>query len=558
MRNRLIVAHIALCAAVLLSGPLSAQFIGYTSPQTITQKVFSGQTTAAVSPNSSTTPCTPTDGNPCAITNIGQSVHSIQYTTGGTVTQILIRVLGSYDGVTAYQISEDATIIGSGMAVAFGYYPFVSVQIVTLTGTSPTVTINYTGTTTPNSPYGQQLYTLSWRHLSNFIDATVNQTPTSNSNSTIGGLLVVKFGTATCATSTIAVTYGTPAGGSNSLLASTTLAANTKPQFFCLPTVPASSATFSYTAGGCNAGAKLSMALGVYNAVQMIGGSSYAANNLAAPQIAKVDSSGSQYVSVVAPAAGVDVNIKDVAGTATVTGGVAGSLGVGGLVGNGLAPTGNPIDLAWDATVVRRIRTDTLGILLTQGTTADGSILSSQNGFLIEGSDGTRGRNVKVLSSGELSVNNALVAGTVTSTGNGVTGAGVQRTVAANDDPCQSSGVAKSSVPINITSAATTALVAVSGSTTVYVCGFSFTISEVVTTANTIQFEQGTGAACVGAPTALTGLYGAGGVTAGDPVPINAGGGSTVFKTAASNGLCAVTAIGASGSFQGVLTYVQQ
>jgi len=123
-------------------------------------------------------------------------------------------------------------------------------------------------------------------------------------------------------------------------------------------------------------------------------------------------------------------------------------------------------------------------------------------------------------------------------------------------DPCSYAN--KLSKPINITSAATTSLVAVSGATTVYVCGFSVTISQVVTTPNTILFEYGTGAACT-SPTALTGIYGGGGVTAAAPITVSYGtGGSTIFASAASNGICALTAIGASGSFQGVLTYVQQ
>jgi|SRR6267142_1704589 len=124
-------------------------------------------------------------------------------------------------------------------------------------------------------------------------------------------------------------------------------------------------------------------------------------------------------------------------------------------------------------------------------------------------------------------------------------------------DPCQSSAVAKSSAIINISTATTTALVAVSGSTVVYVCGFSLTISQVITTANTLKFIQGTGATCSGAPADLTGLYGAGGVTAAAPIVV-VGLGGTIFKTGAGGGLCAVTAIGASGSFQGVVTYVQQ
>ncbi len=129
---------------------------------------------------------------------------------------------------------------------------------------------------------------------------------------------------------------------------------------------------------------------------------------------------------------------------------------------------------------------------------------------------------------------------------------------AITNDPC--SYAAKSSVKIAITSATTTAMVAVSGTTTVYVCGYDFTISEVVTTANTLKFESGTGSACASPVADLTGLYGAGGVTAAAPIHVaSAGNGSsTVFNGGASNGVCAVTAIGATAFFEGVLTYVQQ
>ena len=124
-------------------------------------------------------------------------------------------------------------------------------------------------------------------------------------------------------------------------------------------------------------------------------------------------------------------------------------------------------------------------------------------------------------------------------------------------DPCQSPNIAKSSAVVNITTAGTTSLVPVSGSTVFYVCGISLTISQVATTANTVLFEYGTGAACTG-PVPLTGNYSAGGITAGAPIVVNASNGGTIFKSAASNGVCALTTIGASGSFQGVLTYVQQ
>ncbi len=125
------------------------------------------------------------------------------------------------------------------------------------------------------------------------------------------------------------------------------------------------------------------------------------------------------------------------------------------------------------------------------------------------------------------------------------------------NDPCASG--TRLSVPINLTAAAgTTSLVAVSGSTVVYVCGVAFTIAPSATTADSILFEYGTGAACTG-PVALTGTFGSGDVTTSAPlVVVNYGGGlNTVFKSAASNGVCALTA-GGTINIQGVLTYVQQ
>jgi hypothetical protein len=127
-------------------------------------------------------------------------------------------------------------------------------------------------------------------------------------------------------------------------------------------------------------------------------------------------------------------------------------------------------------------------------------------------------------------------------------------------DPCQTPSVLKSSAAINITTGTTTQLVAPVAGQIVYVCSYDFTISEVVTTANTLQFITGSGGTCGSAPTATnTGLYGAGGVTAGIPIHVQSSSGSGyVFKSGTAAGLCAVTAIGATGSFQGIVTFVQQ
>lgn len=128
--------------------------------------------------------------------------------------------------------------------------------------------------------------------------------------------------------------------------------------------------------------------------------------------------------------------------------------------------------------------------------------------------------------------------------------------VVSTSDPCTSA--AKSSAPIAVATATTTSLVAVSGSTTVYVCGFAMTIAPSAVSAATALLEYGTGATCT-SPTALTGTFGNGDLTSAAGVaPILYGNGSaTVTKGAASAGICILTA-GNAVSVQGVLTYVQQ
>lgn len=120
-------------------------------------------------------------------------------------------------------------------------------------------------------------------------------------------------------------------------------------------------------------------------------------------------------------------------------------------------------------------------------------------------------------------------------------------------NPCNSSAV-RSSATITMSTATTTELVPLVAGQTIYVCEAAMTISQVVTTANTIKFVYGTGSACATGTTNLTGAFGTGGITAGIPITVNTGG----FKTIASNALCATTTIGATGFFHGVVSYIQQ
>lgn len=124
-------------------------------------------------------------------------------------------------------------------------------------------------------------------------------------------------------------------------------------------------------------------------------------------------------------------------------------------------------------------------------------------------------------------------------------------------DPCQASGVPKSHAFATITTATTTALVAVSGATQVFVCEVDFGITG-TTTAGTILFEQGTGVACAASPVSLTATYTDAGASITDIFFSIGKGSATTFKTAASNGLCAVTTVGTAPSIPVDVTFVQQ
>lgn len=124
-------------------------------------------------------------------------------------------------------------------------------------------------------------------------------------------------------------------------------------------------------------------------------------------------------------------------------------------------------------------------------------------------------------------------------------------------DPCMSSSIAKTTVPINITTATTTSLVAASGSTTVTVCGISATIAPSGTTADTVLFEYGTGAACVTVQIPVTGTFGNGDLTTTTGVTHIVIGeiGSTIAGPGTA--FCAVTA-GTTVNVQGTITFVQR
>ncbi len=120
-------------------------------------------------------------------------------------------------------------------------------------------------------------------------------------------------------------------------------------------------------------------------------------------------------------------------------------------------------------------------------------------------------------------------------------------------DPCGAPFVKTTSIPIAITSATTTALIAGSSGKSIYVCGVNFLESGTSTAG--IQFENSNATPCANV-TAVTGVMGA----AIASTAINVKTDSlirTQFKATGVGGLCAVSS-GAAVNVSGWLIYTQQ
>lgn len=112
-------------------------------------------------------------------------------------------------------------------------------------------------------------------------------------------------------------------------------------------------------------------------------------------------------------------------------------------------------------------------------------------------------------------------------------------------DPCFNSP--KSTVSIAISTATTTSLVAAAAGKSVYVCGFTASVGATTT----LQFETGTGAACVTTQVALTGV-----IAPSTGAVLSLSGEGTKLTAPAGQPLCGVST--GTGGINGVLTYTQQ
>jgi len=424
-----------LVALALFACPAHGQFIGYQSPQTVIQKVFSAQTTAAASPAFAPTPpsltvCTPTPGSPCGVQNLGQSIHAVNYTVSSPCVGAFgldLRLEASNDGVSWFAISEDAVdqpngaLQGStfsGGITAIGAYAAFRVNLVKLSCGSgtPAVTAFYSGTSTSTpTPAGLFIQALPYRKL-----------------------LVENVDTTTASTSlTVPLATGNASGN-----------------IYVQCQVPATGAPVACPSGG---------GISVTAAIADSG-------NIAVALVSPVIAATSSLQTFVIP--------PFLTNRLSIT----------------VNPTGGPSGTNWT--------------MYYQASSQPGS---------------------------------------------GTTGTAAPQVQTTGADPCQSTSVIKAIAFANITTATTTSLVGVNGTKAIYVCQIVAQLNS--STASTVLFEYGTGAAC-SSPIVLTATY-TNSTLVSEVVTIG-GGASAIMSTPGAEGLCAVTTVGTSPTIPVTVSYVQQ
>jgi len=138
---------VALATLLLLGGifapPASAQFLGYTSPQTATATLFATPTTCTGSAQTSVVP------------NIGQTVHQITFFNNTGISQAAVKLQGSNDGVNYFDISDTlqpGNTTFQTLTVSGAYYPVVRASV--SCNAAGTFGLTYAGTSVPVGTLG--------------------------------------------------------------------------------------------------------------------------------------------------------------------------------------------------------------------------------------------------------------------------------------------------------------------------------------------------------------------------------------------------------------------
>jgi hypothetical protein len=246
-RALLIVALYAICAL-----RCEAQFIGYVSPQTVQTTLASAVSCTGGAQNFTT-------GVTAGFNNIGQTVHTISITTGGSTPQFLKAAIFGIDNAgNVYQISDSlrlAAFQSNAQLYARGYYPQIRVAVTCSTGT--TFTLSYSGSSSDTSVIlgSAQLGQLA-KSVANQIPANANytdnliQTPFGN---LAGVIQVALTGASLPAGSTIQITCTSQSSSwtADTIALGTNVAAPV--QNYPIPPANCPLASVTYNSGGASA-----------------------------------------------------------------------------------------------------------------------------------------------------------------------------------------------------------------------------------------------------------------------------------------------------------------
>jgi hypothetical protein len=235
-------------ACAILAPGARAQFIGYTSPQTVQQ---------TLAPD--TTFCTGSPQN-YPVQNLGQTQHSVTLTVTSPAQKLNFQILGTDGAGNTFPISPNGVtpqiIMGASAVISgYGYFPKVVVTI-TCSPNTASYGLQYAGSAIAppplNSAYMQsQIDQLIFNGLPGSANQNFNNlfTPFGNSS----GYILAQFVTSSVANSLITVTCASFSGATLGAY-SYTMQNELSVQLFTVPPGPCVTYDIGYTSGGGGAG----------------------------------------------------------------------------------------------------------------------------------------------------------------------------------------------------------------------------------------------------------------------------------------------------------------
>lgn len=237
--KQLLAATIFVLALPALS---RAQFIGYTTPQSVQQTLANGASCTGAAQS-------------FVIMNLGQTVHQIYVTPNAGVTSMIavlqgIDTIGQIANVSNWTLP--AGLSGAQLLTATGYYPVLQLNVTCNTGGTFKATYSGSSSYTPFGN-GAELATAYSKNIASQASAGSSLIASFTSpNGNMGGFLAFQFiGGAGPASSTLTVSCTQTAMNTASQVFN--LATPVTLQIFPVPNAPCPNITVQYTAGGASA-----------------------------------------------------------------------------------------------------------------------------------------------------------------------------------------------------------------------------------------------------------------------------------------------------------------